>query len=69
MASCEPQEIRNNAIQLLDNARRDHFAAHYDRIRSIRVARACGMSYREIGEVLGMTESGVRKLFLRAGDV
>ena len=68
MATCEPQEIRDNAIRLLDNARREYSTARYNRIRSMQLARACGLSCSEIGEVLGVTDSGVRKALQRAGD-
>lgn len=66
-------ENRTHVVALLDAVRRDCEqcrgqldAAHRNRLRYIALARDYGMPYREIGELLGITEAGVRKALQQA---
>jgi len=66
-------ELRTHVVALLDACRRDCETfrgqlddAHRNRLRYIALAREYGMPHREIGELLGITESGVRKALQQA---
>ena len=61
--------LKDHAIALLDSARHAYDTARINRIRYMTLGRQYGMTYSEIGEVLGISADGVRMALKRAGDV
>ena len=68
MPNRDPQQLREHARRLLDTSRHEYDTARYNRLRSMRIGIDSGLSTHEVGEVLGITGSGVRKALKRAGD-
>ncbi|MEV0367550.1 sigma factor-like helix-turn-helix DNA-binding protein, partial [Nocardia fusca] len=61
-------EARPHIVDMLDSIRRQQEALNVDRPRYMLLARKYGLKHREIAELLGMTESGVRQAVHRAKD-
>ena len=61
-------EARPYIVDMLDSIRRQQEALDVNRPRFMLLARKYGLRHREIAELLGMTESGVRQAVHRAKD-
>ena len=61
-------EARPYIVDMLDSIRRQQEALDVNRPRFMLLARKYGLRHREIADLLGMTESGVRQAVHRAKD-
>lgn len=62
-------ELQSHAITLLDEVRSQYESARINRLRYMQLARKYGLSCMDIGSILGITESAVRKALAKAGDL
>ena len=60
------EQRRRIAGEFLLRARDDYERAKRTRLAYILNAREYGMTFREIGELLGLTEGGVRQIIARS---
>ncbi|MGW4126391.1 sigma-70 region 4 domain-containing protein [Nocardia sp. NPDC004711] len=67
-ADLTPDEARIYVVATLDSIRKAEQAAALNKVRCMRLGRRYGLSYAEIAECLGMSESGVRQAIQRADD-
>lgn len=56
----EPDQARPYVIEMLDAIRRQREALHVNRHRYVLLARKYGLTFADIAETLGMSESGIR---------
>lgn len=66
LAGLTEYERRKVLIHLLDDARQRYIAARADRLELMTAAREYGMSCRDIGTVLGISEQSTRAQIKRA---
>lgn len=66
-ATHTPEEKHRHLTTILDDIRQRRAEIRDHWLHSIRLARAHGMTYRAIGDALGVTEDAVRKALKRAG--
>lgn len=59
---------RQYALDMLDVIRKRQHEIRHHKLYYARIARQYGASYDEIGDALGVTGEGVRKMLYRAGD-
>ena len=57
---------KDHAVALLDASRKAYDDARLNRLRYMRFGRQYGMTYAEIGEILGISATGVRMALKRA---
>lgn len=61
-----PRELAERALTMLSVLRKQQETTRLHRLYYMQLARKYGCSYADIGESLGMTESGARKFLDRA---
>lgn len=66
LAGLTEYECRTRLVHLLDNARQQYHAARANRIELMLLARDYGVSCRDIGTVLGISEQSTRDQIKRA---
>lgn len=67
-ASDKSTNERQYALEMLDVIRKRQHEIRYHKLYYARIAREHGATYDEIGEALGVTGAGIRKMLYRAGD-
>lgn len=63
-----PDELAERALTMLSVIRKQQETARMHRLYYMKLARKYGCSFADIGESLGMTESGARKFIERSGS-
>lgn len=59
---------RQFALEMLDVIRKRQQEIRFHKLYYARIAREHGATFDEIGDALGVTGAGVRKMLHRAGD-